>query len=102
MIDRSARRSIPRQGQIFRSDRLLGERSSNTKVEPMRAREVNPDPPARAPHELAADVEAELGSADAARHVRISAVKALEDAGLLVPSAADPLVVAAEARCPRT
>src|SRR5207245_6725605 len=44
---------------------------------------VDPDPAVHAVHELAADVEAEAGPADAAGHVRVEPVELLEDPPLL-------------------
>jgi len=46
--------------------------------------------------ELAADVEAEAGAADAARHVRVEAVELLEDPALLGERDAEPLIEHAE------
>ncbi len=44
---------------------------------------LDPDPPVDAPHELAADVEAEPRAADAAGHVGVETIELLEDSLLL-------------------
>src|SRR5581483_4905958 len=50
---------------------------------PVRSVRLHPDPAVDPAEELAADVEAEAGAADAASHVRVEAVELLEDAALL-------------------
>ena len=57
----------------------------------------HPDAAVHAPHELAADVEAEPGAADAAVHIRVEAIELVEDPALLGDRDAKPLVVHREA-----
>ena len=52
----------------------------------------DPDPPRHPRHELAGDVEAEAGAADAAREVRVEPEELLEDPILLCGRDAEPLV----------
>ena len=60
--------------------------SSTVNVEPRRPRRLDPDASVHPVHELAADVEAEPGAADAAGQVRVEAVELLEDPPLLAPA----------------
>src|SRR5207302_9872305 len=53
---------------------------------------LDPDAAVEAAHELAADVEAEAGAADAARHVRVEPVELLEDPPALGRRDAEALV----------
>src|SRR5262245_44797051 len=71
----------------LRSDRDLHEERG-----PLAVVRVDPDAPVEPVDELAADVEAEAGAADAARHVRIEAVELLEDAPALRRGNAEPAV----------
>ena len=57
----------------------------------------DPDPAVHAVHELAADVEAEAGAADAAGQVRVEPEELLEDSRLLGRRDAETLVFDAEA-----
>ena len=57
--------------------------SSNENVEPRARLGLDPDPAVHAADDLAADVEAEPGAADAAGQVRVEPVELLEDRAVL-------------------
>src|SRR4051795_12408129 len=73
--------------------RPLGDRDLDVERRaPAVAVALDPDAAVEAADELAADVEAEAGAADPARHVRIEAVELLEDAPPLGGGDAEPPV----------
>src|SRR6266540_2268810 len=87
-------------GMVLRRADRLGH-TGNREVEPERraAAEVRGDLDltAHSSHELAADVEAEAGAADAARQIRIEPVELLEDPLVLVDGDPEPFVLDREA-----
>ena len=85
-------------GRLFRS----GERQLEREGRAARPAPTRPDPAAHAADDLAADVEAEAGAADAAREVRVEAEELLEDPLVLGGRDAEPAVADGEADAPVT
>src|SRR5207253_8404104 len=81
-----------RRGDSVRDRELEHERRSLARVG------VDPDPAPHRADELAADVEPEATSPDAAPMVRIEAIELLEDPLLLAERDAEPLVADGKAR----
>src|SRR5439155_9116502 len=76
----------------------VGERDLDDERGAAALARLDPDPSVDAPHELAADVEAEARAADPSGHVRVEAVELLEDPRPLVLGDAEPGVVDGEAQ----
>ena len=93
----------PEGGRFAAATALGGLRSHGELDGERRARALvglDPDAAVHAAHQLAADVEAEPGAADAAGEVRVEAEELLEDAAVLGGRDAEPLVADEEADAP--
>src|SRR4051812_15705851 len=90
---RTSKASNEAESLVAWSCRWLRHRQLHEEAGPALPVGGDPDPPVHAVHELAADVEPEPRSADAAREVRVEPEELLEDPAVLGRRDAEPLVL---------